>query len=490
MPYNPEQQAKWESELVADVIAYIKTMDKAVSPTSSLYIGVDGVAPMAKIKQQRHRRFKSAVSAEAEGKLRAEARGIPYEPQPRWDTNAITPGTAFMATLANGLRAYARSDPARIIVSPADEPGEGEQKIMEWVRRNKPADVVVYGLDADLIILALLTSVNQNITVDLYREEVEFSGGMKYDSFGDIQYLYMNSNHLAQTLFEKYGKPTDTLKSFIMNFVGIMNMLGNDFVPHGMSLKIREDGIHTLLDLYKTVLTEPLVNDGTYNVTALRQLYTVLEKQEPVAILKTVTKKLTARVGSTNAKEPEDIALARYNDTPVLWAAEEPLIQRVQLPGQERATMVLRPDWEATYDTLALWGADPSTAAHTYLESLGWTLAYYIGEPVDMNWVYPWPLPPRSATIKAALTAVTSIPIPSTKQVALKPVEQLAMVLPETSFALLPAEYVALPKKYPYMWPKSWGSYSFGRRFLWECEPLVPLISPNQIKNWIEMLYD
>ncbi len=495
MPYTPEIHSGWESELVADVINYIKTLDKAVNPTHTLYIGVDGVAPMAKIKQQRHRRFKSAITAEAEGRIVAEAKGLPYEKEPRWDTNAITPGTKFMITLANGLRAYARSDPARIIVSPADEPGEGEQKIMEWVRKTKPADIVVYGLDADLIVLALLTSVTYGVNIDLYREEVEFSGGVKYDAFGDIQYLYMNTNHLAQTLFDKYKRDeSSTLKQFILDFVGLMNLLGNDFVPHGMTLKIRDDGIHTVLDMYRYALKGTFVTEAEhgfeYSVKELTTLFKLLEQQEATSLLKTVTKKLEARVGATNAKTPEAIALAKYNDSPVLWAAEEPLVQRVVIPGNERASMVLRPDWQTTYDELALWGADPEKAAEVYLEALGWTLAYYTGKDVDMNWVYPWPLPPRYGTLVKALQGRKALPIPTSKHAALKPQEQLAMVLPESSFHLLPSEYAVLPKKYVYMWPKSWGQYSFGRRFLWECEPLVPLITPKQIKSWIEMLYD
>ena len=108
-PYSEAIKAKYEADLIIAVIAYIKQMTQIVNPTQTLYIAVDGVAPMAKIKQQRLRRFRSAVQAEEEAKIRAEAKGVPYTQQPRWDTNAITPGTQFMKALAFALRQFAKS---------------------------------------------------------------------------------------------------------------------------------------------------------------------------------------------------------------------------------------------------------------------------------------------------------------------------------------------------------------------------------------------
>jgi 5'-3' exonuclease len=81
-------------------------------------------------------------------------------------------------------------------------------------------------------------------------------------------------------------------------------------------------------------------------------------------------------------------------------------------------------------------------------------------------------------------------PPPLSAMPPLKPQAQLAMVLPQSSFHLLPPEYTKLPTSHPHAWPVAWGVYSFGRRFLWECEPLIPLIQVKQIQTWIEELYD
>ena len=493
-PYDPKHQRQWERALIDNVIAYIKVLVGKVEPTEHVYIAVDGVAPMAKIKQQRARRFKSAIGAEEEARIKADARGELYNPSPRWDTNAITPGTNFMTALASALRTYARTSP-KILVSPADEPGEGEQKIMEWARTAKPASMVVYGLDADLIVLALWASATSSRTVDLFREEVEFSGGVKMNALDEEQFLFMDMGHLATILHAKYGRPHQRQDEFIQDFVGLMNLLGNDFVPHGMALKIRDDGVQKLLELYNS-LTAPLIqikDDDLrwhYNRDTLIQLFEVLSTSEQKDMLRNVKKKLEARPGNTAGKTPEERALALYNDTPLTWAAETVLVKKIRLPEYEYPQFVLREDWKTTYDKEALQDADPAMAAASYLQTLAWTLAYYSGAPIDTHWYYPWFLPPRHATIVETLRAGASLNAPAAVRRPLEPKEQLAMVLPESSFDLLPAEYKKLLDAYPWAWPTAWGAYSFGRRFLWECEPLIPLIQPSEIKGMIDTVLD
>lgn len=482
VPYTHDQRLQWETLLIETVLAYIKQMTTIVAPTATTYIAVDGVAPMAKIKQQRMRRFKSALTAEEEAKIRAAARGVAYVATPRWDTNAITPGTAFMDALGAALWAYAAAAPfGCIVVSPADEAGEGEQKIMAYLRSVKPPTAVVYGLDADLIVLALLMNATTGTQVDLFREELEF-GGVK-TTLDIEQFLYMDMMRLGEVLYEAWARSGSSKSAFLCDFVALMNLLGNDFVPHGMGLKIRDEGIETLLGLYKHTLKAPLLSSpSTYNRAGLIELFTHLAPLESAAIHRSVKKKLVSRVGMSTRGGPEEIALAEYNDLPVKWAADACLL---------RANGSLRADWTTVYDRIALDGANVDKAVVTYLDALAWTLAYYAGEPVDLWWYYPWFHPPRAASIKAVLEAAdTPLMPPATLRSPLTPVEQLAMVLPTSSFHLLPVECAKLPKIYPFAWPHTWRLHSFGRRFLWECEPLIPLIQPAQIKNWLEEVYE
>jgi len=486
-PFAEDAKGKWESDLIESVVKYIKQIHTIVNPTDVLYIAVDGVAPMAKMKQQRMRRFKSAVLAEEEGRIRAEAKNVPYVEKPRWDTNAITPGTKFMEKLTIALRAYAKTN-KKIVTSPADEPGEGEQKIMNYLRTSPYKDATIYGLDADLIILSLYAMANQGIQIDLFREEVEINGGVKSDEDGKESFLYVNTEILSESLYSQYSKPNQTKTEFLKDFVALMSILGNDFVPHGMSLKIRDEGIEKLLSIYKEDLSIPLLQNGTYDRSALLALFRILEEEEAKWILKGIKAKLQARF-FCHSRDAADIAISKMNDLPVTWAAERCMVD-TEKNREGKTQFVLKKNWKAMYDKESLWDVEPEKAAKRYLEALHWTFAYYKGEKIDTYWYYPWHLPPRMETIVKELESSRPIVVPNQERPLVQPLEQLAMVLPLSSFHLLPPEYKELERLHPHAWPTKWDTYSFGRRFLWECEPLIPLIKPDQMKQWMESLFD
>ena len=149
-----------EEEMMIAIFEYTDRVVKMVRPRKLLMIAVDGVAPRAKMNQQRSRRFRSAQEAaekdqateEFHALLKSQGRGDEVEgdgeggkPKKTWDSNSITPGTPFMALLAECLRYWvsykASTDPAweklKVIISDATVPGEGEHKIMNFVRSQR-----------------------------------------------------------------------------------------------------------------------------------------------------------------------------------------------------------------------------------------------------------------------------------------------------------------------------------------------------------------
>jgi len=140
-----------------------------VRPKGVLLLAVDGVAPRAKMNQQRARRFRSARDAQdLKAQLQAAGKTVPD----LFDSNAISPGTNFMAELCAQLHFFVKykvnTDPMYkgldVVLSDGSVPGEGEHKMMDYIRqlRLKPDYNVntrhcFYGADADLIMLSLLT---------------------------------------------------------------------------------------------------------------------------------------------------------------------------------------------------------------------------------------------------------------------------------------------------------------------------------------------
>lgn len=127
------------------------------------------------MNQQRSRRFRSAQEAKEKDDdkeeflkmLKSKNGGVLMEDsaaaiqEKTWDSNVITPGTPFMDILAASLRYWCaykvNTDPAwenmKVIISDATVPGEGEHKIMEFIRSQRSSPEhdpntrhVIYGL--------------------------------------------------------------------------------------------------------------------------------------------------------------------------------------------------------------------------------------------------------------------------------------------------------------------------------------------------------
>ncbi|KAJ6757645.1 5'-3' EXORIBONUCLEASE, partial [Salix koriyanagi] len=100
-------------EVFAAVFKYIDRIFSIVRPRKLLFMAIDGVAPRAKMNQQRSRRFRAArdaacqaLSIETNGGIVSESKEGNLEQVTKLDSNVITPGTEFMDLLSSALRSY------------------------------------------------------------------------------------------------------------------------------------------------------------------------------------------------------------------------------------------------------------------------------------------------------------------------------------------------------------------------------------------------
>ncbi|KAK8956280.1 5'-3' exoribonuclease 3 [Platanthera guangdongensis] len=292
-------------EVFLAIFDYIDHLFRIVRPRKVLFLAVDGVAPRAKLNQQRARRYRTAKDAEIaeieENRLRKEFERAGKEliPKPEYsdvcDSNVITPGTVFMQKLSTALEYYIRlrlnNDPSwksiLVILSDANVPGEGEHKIMSFIRlqRSLPGyDPItrhcLYGLDADLIMLALATheihfsilredvlKKNEEINISTFvasfsQEEHDIFKTRQW--FKQIETTHRRAHKKPYQLlniwtFREYleldmkpeGQSVVDIERIVDDFIFICFFSGNDFLPHLPSIEIHEGGIDLLIEVYK-----------------------------------------------------------------------------------------------------------------------------------------------------------------------------------------------------------------------------------------------
>ncbi|XP_053737579.1 5'-3' exoribonuclease 2 [Synchiropus splendidus] len=331
---HPEDKPapKNEDEMMVAIFDYIDRLFNIVRPRRVLYMAIDGVAPRAKMNQQRSRRFRASKEGvelvEEKNRIREEIiqRGgylPPEEIKERFDSNCITPGTEFMDNLAQCLRYYIAdrlsNDPGwsnvTVFLSDASVPGEGEHKIMDFIRRQRAqphhdpnTHHCLCGADADLIMLGLATH-EPNFTI--IREEFkpnkprpcalcgqvghelkecegvarekrgehdEFAGSMPVceQEFIFIRLCVLREYLSRELTMASLPFPFDFERS-VDDWVFMCFFVGNDFLPHLPSLEIREGAIDRLVNIYKDVVHKTggyLTEDGYVNLERVEMIMT------------------------------------------------------------------------------------------------------------------------------------------------------------------------------------------------------------------------
>ncbi|CAE6424286.1 unnamed protein product [Rhizoctonia solani] len=262
-----------EDQIFTAIFSYVDHLFGKIKPRKLFFMAIDGVAPRAKMNQQRARRFRTAKDAK-EARENAIKKGEKLPDEKAFDSNCITPGTVFMKKLSEQLKYFVNkkiSEDAnwrevQVVLSGHEVPGEGEHKIMEYIRLSKAQPEYdpnvrhcLYGLDADLIMLGLLT---HDPHFCLLREEVKF-GPQKNKSKGSLEtqsFYLLHISLLREYLDLEFQSLTSTLpfaydlERIIDDFVLIAVFIGNDFLPHLPDLHIHENALERLFEIYKAVL--------------------------------------------------------------------------------------------------------------------------------------------------------------------------------------------------------------------------------------------
>jgi 5'-3' exonuclease len=483
---DKEALVAWEQSLLQTLVQYMRQIVTFVRPRDLLYIAVDGVVPVAKMHQQRLRRFRGHVQRQQTTDIYARyaASAATGATKTSWDSNAITPGTPFMHLLSKALETAAADGQffeegvprCRVQVEDWRSSGEGEHKIIRYMRAHPQdgadADHVIYGLDGDLILLAMLMRPRQ---VLLVREAVAF-GKIKLNSVGQETLLYMDTYRLGNVM----PLPPGDKEARIRDFIFLMTFLGNDFVPHGMALCIREDGIEKLLAIYARCCTKDtyfVTADGTLNGPMLSQIITALAANES----QWLNEYIAGRARQKPSRPQFDSAGRRDVVADALQELED-------MPLHHRGPELAWPRQNATalrgYYYRILVRHDEETLVREYLTGLQWVFHYYTGQPVDEAWHFPASLPPLFMSLAAHLQLAhpgSNIPwphyTPPARENGVTSDTHALYVLPAPSLlAIVGPQAADMIERMPEYFPTGFSVSTAGRRFAWECDPRIPMM--------------
>ncbi|XP_006895177.1 PREDICTED: 5'-3' exoribonuclease 1 [Elephantulus edwardii] len=523
-----------DDKIFSDIFHYLEVLFRIIKPRKVFFMAVDGVAPRAKMNQQRGRRFRSAKEAEDKIKKAIE-KGETLPSEARFDSNCITPGTEFMARLHEHLKYFVNMKIATdkswqgvtIYFSGHETPGEGEHKIMEFIRSEKAKPDhdpntrhCLYGLDADLIMLGL---TSHEAHFSLLREEVRF-GGKKTQRVCAPEETTFHLLHLSlmreyidyefSVLKDKISFTYD-IERIIDDWILMGFLVGNDFIPHLPHLHINHDALPLLYGTYITILPElgGYINEsGHLNLPRFEKYLVKLSDfdrehfSEVFVDLKWFESKVgnkylneAAGLAAEEAKSHKEKKKPKGQENSLCWAAldkneSEVTTSKDNLEEETEDDDLFETEFRQYKRTyyMTKMGVDVvsddflANQAACYVQAIQWILHYYYHGVQSWSWYYPYHYAPFLSDIRNISTLTIHFELGK----PFKPFEQLLAVLPSASKNLLPTCYQHLmtSENSPIIeyYPPDFKTDLNGKQQEWEAVVLIPFIDERRLLEAME----
>ncbi|EHB02317.1 5'-3' exoribonuclease 1 [Heterocephalus glaber] len=523
-----------DDKIFTDIFHYLEVLFRIIKPRKVFFMAVDGVAPRAKMNQQRGRRFRSAKEAEDKIKKAIE-KGETLPTEARFDSNCITPGTEFMARLHEHLKYFVNvkisTDKSwqgvTIYFSGHETPGEGEHKIMEFIRSEKAKPDhdpntrhCLYGLDADLIMLGL---TSHEAHFSLLREEVRFGGkktqrvcAPEETTFHLLhlslmrEYIDYEFSVLKENITFKYD-----IERIIDDWILMGFLVGNDFIPHLPHLHINHDALPLLYGTYITILPElgGYINEsGHLNLPRFEKYLVKLSDfdrehfSEVFVDLKWFESKVgnkylneAAGIAAEEAKNYKEKKKSKGQENSVCWAAldkseGEMVVSKDNLEDETEDDDLFETEFRQYKRTyyMTKMGVDVvsddflADQAVCYVQAIQWILHYYYHGVQSWSWYYPYHYAPFLSDIRN----ISTLKIHFELGKPFKPFEQLLAVLPAASKNLLPVCYQHLmtSEDSPIIeyYPPDFKTDLNGKQQEWEAVVLIPFIDEKRLLEAME----
>jgi 5'-3' exonuclease len=551
--YDKTKHKEYENELMNMVCAKIDLYVDTLQPRDCVFIAFDGVAPVAKLSQQRDRRYKSWYTSQ----IQRDIEGTAYKES--WNTSAITPGTEFMKKLNTHVTEYyekknrtlvstsTSTTPPKYIVSSSMESGEGEHKIFEYIRKypeyhNSPdTTTLIYGLDADLIMLTLNhLHITNNKNMYLFRDTPEFIKSIDSSLDANRDYLldipelaiaivdYMHHQGIGSGICVEKDTPVvryenELRTNRIKDYIFLCFLLGNDFLPHFPAVNIRTGGIHILLNVYRETLgsdnTKFLTKSNTTTDTTtthtiqwknFHDFISHIAKSEDSLFMEEHKRrdKAEKRMGyqdhghSKFTKHERNERNERNNPksiNSILGQTDDTLGTEIfktddllTLPMKERSVeKYINPfahDWEYRYYKslfdMEITDERRRQICMNYLEGLEWTYNYYTTGCIDWRWCYKFHYAPLFKDLVKYIPHMNTTFLEKKEKQAIEDIVQLCYVLPKANLNLLPFNVnIVLLQRLGHLYGEDYDFKWAYCRYFWESHAELPTLNIEMLES-------
>ncbi len=476
---------------------YINDMIEKVKP-EILYVAIDGVAPIGKVLQQRQRRYrylfdksiKISNQEPVDIKTDIKPNGI-SEPEIPISSIELTPGTDYMERIHKSMEKYMKklgNRGLKYIYSSYHEEGEGEHKLLQYIKKNISENdgVIIYGLDADLLFLSLGIGVSHNVFI--MREQQVFNNKeVDLDDYPDYNYVEIKELHrLIQNL--EISTP---------DFIVLCYLIGNDFLPGMLTLDVKKGGIDKIIRAYHNVLDKfniPVMNDkgiiedklviikdnGDFD---LNHDFMIELMRELVWSEKHIWKNINRDV-IMNQREltQEEIELKMAEKAEEKHDSMLKFILGItdSTNGLDKIEFSSDREYYSYYlgiDCLDIDRSIISKMVKDYITTIVWCINYYLDECKSWTLGYNFMVGPLIQDVIKYYPKKISYPRAAR---SLNPVEQLILAIPPDTYPMVIESDIIKKlqenKKIGYMFPTSYCLDVNKEGKLWKCQVKIPIV--------------
>ena len=371
------------------------------------------------------------------------------------------------------------------IISTSDEAGEGEHKIFNYIRDNQEYHnktiSVIYGLDADLI---MLTLNHLPITKTLYlaRETPHFSRELNINDNDEL--MYLDIPKLARQIINEmknkgmYINKNTNLKTLLDDYILMCFLLGNDFLPHFPVLSIRNNGIDILLNHYKHLFNKnnyTLTNNGKINWNNFKKFINSLALEE---------EKMFCDVHKSREKQSQHIRIPETQEQKLTN------LNYIPIKNREIENMInpFKNNWQYRYYNflfdVKIDNNYRKNISINYLQGIEWVFDYYTKNCKNWRWKYNYSYPPLLNDLINYIPSYNSRIMPEIETKSILPHVQLCYVLPKESWDLLHRKYRNKLKEYLNDCYTEDPSFKWSYcKYFWESHIELPDINLNKLEE-------